>query len=57
MVASPISTISSDAAPAPDFDFNAELRKQAEAHQKMVPKLKEVRETIKGLKNKVAIAK
>ena len=41
-----------DAAPAPDFDFDAQLKKQAEVNEKMKPKIKQVHETIKGLENK-----
>ncbi len=41
-----------DAAPAPDFDFDAQLEIQAEISEKMKPKLKQVHETIKGLENK-----
>jgi len=39
----------SDAADPPDFDFNAELKKHTDTMKKMAPKLKKVRETIKGL--------
>ena len=43
-----------DAAPAPDFDFDAELNRHAEVREKMEPKIKEVRETVKGLQNSIA---
>lgn len=41
-----------DAAPAPDFDFDAELRKRAVLSEEMKPKLAQVRETIRELATK-----
>jgi len=38
-----------DAAPAPDFDFDAELRKRAALSEAMQPKLAKVRKTIREL--------
>ena len=38
-----------DAAPAPDFDFDAELRKSAEIHEKMRPRITEVRDDVKAI--------
>lgn len=43
-----------DAAPAPDFDFDAELNRHTEVREKMEPKIKEVRDSIKGLQNSIA---
>ena len=41
----------SDAADAPNFDFNAELKKHTQLREKMAPNLKKVSETIKALQS------
>lgn len=38
-----------DAAPVPNFDFDAELKRHTEVRERMEPKIREVRETVKGL--------
>ena len=38
-----------DAAPVPDFDFDAELKKNAEIYEKMKPRITEVRDDVKAI--------
>ncbi|MBW2561791.1 MAG: hypothetical protein JRE40_13180, partial [Deltaproteobacteria bacterium] len=43
-----------DASPVRNFDFDAELKKNAEIHEKMKPRIIEVREAVKAITNQIA---